>query len=99
MYIDTRILDKLIIDFKKRFPEVDYFTQSIIINLINQGFCLGYDAHANRFKGRSKKVRRSDGKKYESIHNAALENLINEDNLRKAIKKKYKCAGYYWKII
>lgn len=99
MNVDTSILDKLIIDFKNRFPEIDYFTQTIIINLINQSFCLGYDSHNNRFKGRSKKVIRGDGKKYESIHKAAKENLINEDNLRKAIKNKHKCAGYYWKTL
>jgi hypothetical protein len=47
-------------------------------------------------KNRKKPVIRSDGKAYESVTIAAIENQCTKSNIRSAIKTKTKCKLFYW---
>jgi hypothetical protein len=93
------IYDKLKQEFLRNHPEITYFQQAEIFRYFDMAFCIGYDEHDKRFKGRSIKIMRSDGVEFESIAEAARKVKCNYDNLCKALKKNHKYGGYYWKLI
>lgn len=97
--IDYTNYNKLLREFKNRFPQMDYFTMDEILKLMDMAFTLGFDeGKKDNVRHGMKKVVRSDGKEYESIRFAAKMNKVSHSNISRAIENKYKCAGYFWKI-
>ena len=92
--INTKKLNRLIRDFKEKYPNIDYFTLDEMVQYMDMAFCLGYDAGTERT---SKKVIRSDGKEYPSVKEAASINGVVHQCIRDAIRFNRKSAGYGWK--
>lgn len=92
---DSRLND-LFKDFRNMHPEMDYFTQEQIFQFGRMCWHVGFDSCDEKTNIQSKKIIRSDGKRYKSISEAARKNLIDESCIRKALKSGRKSAGYNW---
>ena len=88
------LFNKLISDFVK-CHENNYLDIQPYIAFLNAAYCLGVE-DGKRNNSHAKIVRRSDGKTYESITEAAEKNQTHKRNISKAIINKHKSAGYYW---
>lgn len=99
MKTDKEYIDRLIGDFKKKYPKLDYFSLKEIVQYMNMAYCIGVDDATKVFtKNNCIPVVRSDGEEYPSIQNAANKNNINERSIRRALEKGTISAGHYWRI-
>ena len=90
-------LDRLILDFKKKFPKIDYFTEKEIIQYMRMSYCVGYEVRRCEFAKKGKPVVRSDGKEYDTMALAARKNDVSETSIRRALRNGTLLAGYYWR--
>jgi len=90
-------LNALFVDFKKKYPKIDYFTQEEIFQYMRMAYCIGEDNKEQKFKPEYRAVIRSDGKTYKSLILAGKMNGVSESAIRSAIKNNHKSAGYNWK--
>jgi hypothetical protein len=94
--INTSKLNRLIRDFKEKYPTMDYFTLDEIVQLMDMAFCLGYDAGTDR---NNRRVKRSDGHIYNSVVEAGNVNGVCHQSIRDAIKYNRRSAGYTWEYL
>ena len=101
--MDTKVghknLDALIADFIGIYPDLDYFTQENILQYIEMAYTIGFDDRKLiDYGGRSYPVKRSDGKVFNSIADAARFHGVNEITIRRKIKKGKKLDGFMFKV-
>jgi len=92
--MDGKGLERLIEDFNKCYSKATYFEKEPIIQYMRMAYSLGLNDGNIKY---TKKVIRSDGKKYGSLIEASKDNLVHSSAIKRGIDNNRKSAGYFWK--